>query len=366
MKKTFLIKLSIGAIALLLPIFAFAQTDRTVLNASQIYVISAKAGGVNFIEGKVAIVRKEGKSGYLLKSDTIEVGDKISTGADGKAEILLNPGSYIRLAANSEFEFLTTSLDDLRLKLTRGSAMLEVFADKDYAVSVTTPNAQFTAVKSGVYRVDVLSDGSSNLEVWEGRAQIGTTEVKEGRAATVINGQTAITKFDRDEKDTLETWSKNRAKELTKINARLERRNLRNTLVSGFQSNSWNMYNSFGLWVSNPMYPGHCFLPFGNGWSSPYGYYYGWNIWNIRLPYFIYNQPQVPVITNPGGNNTANNTDRQTTRENPPFQNIQKDVGRSPVDSSNPQTDRSSFPTYQPSAPIIVAPSNTGAKTRDN
>jgi hypothetical protein len=38
----------------------------------------------------------------------------------------LNPGSYIRLAENSSFEFLTTSLDDLQLKLSDGSAMLEV------------------------------------------------------------------------------------------------------------------------------------------------------------------------------------------------------------------------------------------------
>ena len=366
MKRTLLNSFTFGVIAFLLPIFAYAQGDRTVSSNAQMYVISAKAGGVNFIEGKVTIVRKDGKIGYLLKTDTIEVGDKVTTGADGKVEILLNPGSYVRLAANSEFEFLTTSLDDLRLKLTAGSAMLEVFADKDYSVSVTTPNAEFVAVKSGVYRVDVLADGSSKLEVWEGRAQIGTTEVKGGRAAIVSNSLTTVAKFDRDEKDTLETWSKNRAKELTKINARLERRNLRTTLISGFQSNNWNMFNSFGLWIYDASVSGHCFFPFGYGWSSPYGYYYGWSAWNIRLPYYIYHL-QNPVNTNQNGNNTANNTDRQRTRANPPYLDIQRDnISRTPVDIINPQTDRSTLPTNQPSTPVVVMPSNNGARTRKN
>jgi hypothetical protein len=298
-----------------------------------------------------------------LKSDRIEIGDKVSTGADGKAEILLNPGSYIRLAPNSEFEFLTTSLDDLRLKLIRGSAILEVFADKEYSVLVNTPNSQFLAVKSGVYRVDVLADNSSKLEVWEGRAQVNSTDVKEGRAAVVSNGQTTVAKFDRDEKDALETWSKTRAKELTKLNSRLERRNLRNTLIYGFHNNTWNMFNSFGLWIYDASISGHCFFPFGYGWRSPYGFYYGWNAWNLYLPYYIYYQPINPVINNP--NNNANNTDRR--RNNPPYQTIQNDVGSSPMNSRNPQDNDSPFPTVRPQMPVIIVPSNTGAKpTRDN
>ncbi len=363
MKKIFLLGLSIGAVVLTLSNFVFAQRERTVSNASQMYVISAKAGGVNLVEGKVAIARTSGKSGYLLKGDTVEIGDKVTTGADGRAEILLNPGSYIRLAPNSEFEFLTTSLDDLRLKLTRGSAILEVYADEDYTVLVNTPNSQFVAIKSGVYRVDVLADSSSKLEVWDGKARVNNSEVKGGRTATVANGQTTVVKFDRDEKDELETWSRTRAKELTRLNARLERRNLRNTLISGYNTNSWNMFNSFGLWIYDASISGHCFFPFGYGWRSPYGFGYGWNAWNLYLPYYIYYQPINPVINNP--NNNANNTDRR--RNNPPYQTLQNDVGSSPTDSRTPKNN-DSFPTVRQPAPIIIVPSttNNGARTRDN
>lgn len=364
MKKIFSHSIIIAAVVLMFSNIVFAQRERTVSSPSQMYVISAKAGGVNFIEGKVSVTRTDGKSGYLLKGDTVEIGDKVTTGADGKAEILLNPGSFVRLAPNSEFEFVTTALDDLRLKLTRGSAILEVYADDDYTVLVNTPNAQFLAIKSGVYRIDVLADNSSKLEVWEGKARVNNAEVKEGRAATVAAGSTAVAKFDRDEKDSLELWSRTRAKELTKLNARLERRNLRNTLISSYSMNSWNMFNSFGLWIYDASVSGHCFLPFGYGWRSPYGFYYGWNAWNLYLPYYIYSQPINPVVNN--SNNTANNTDRR--RNNPPYQTLQNDVGTSPNTSRDTQNNDSSFPSSRPTAPVIIVPSttNNGTKSRDN
>ncbi|HEY0048810.1 MAG TPA: hypothetical protein VGB68_05975, partial [Pyrinomonadaceae bacterium] len=56
------------------------ERERRAANAAgSIYVISAKAGGVNFVEGKVAIARKDAKSGYLIKGDELEIGDKVST-----------------------------------------------------------------------------------------------------------------------------------------------------------------------------------------------------------------------------------------------------------------------------------------------
>jgi hypothetical protein len=58
-------------------------------------------------------------------------------GPDGKAEVLMNPGSYIRLGANSSFEFESTDLDDVRIKMHSGSSMLEVFGVEDFDVSVT-------------------------------------------------------------------------------------------------------------------------------------------------------------------------------------------------------------------------------------
>ena len=114
-----------------------AQDETLASAARDRFVISAKAGGVNYVEGTVGLARKRGGGGRLIKGDTLEIGDRVSTGPDGRAEILLNPGSFIRIGPNSAFQFVTTSLDDLRLRVDRGSAVLEVFAAEDFRVGVT-------------------------------------------------------------------------------------------------------------------------------------------------------------------------------------------------------------------------------------
>jgi hypothetical protein len=387
MKKIFQHVFAVGMIAFLFSLFSmtvFAQKSKTVSTTAQNYVISAKAGGINFIQGNVTVLRKNGKSGYLLKTDTLEIGDKVSTGANGKVEILLNPGSYIRLAGNSEFEFITTSLDDLKLKISRGSAMLEVFADDDFRVIVNTPSAQFYAVKTGVYRVDVLSDGTAKIEVWDGKAQIGDTSasvVKSGREAVVNGNQVAVAKFDKDEKDELEVWSRSRAKELSKINAKLQKDVLHDTLLYSYRTNSWNLYNSFGLWVADASFSGYCFLPFGYGWYSPYGYDLDWNLWRLRMPRYIYNQPPTWINNNPnnnGNNNGGNNQNPPTVRNGrndrtttPPFEQIgnggvttRKVNPNLIIDDNNPVRFPSNNPSSQPvSQPVPVRqPSGGGGK----
>lgn len=246
MKKNLLNVFAIGLIIFSLTALAFAQDNRSPSSVGNLYVISANAGGVNYVEGNVSVKQNNGRNGYLLRGDKLEVGEKVITGADGKAEILLNPGSYLRLAGNSAFEFATTSLDDLQLKLTHGSAMFEVITDNDFTFAVNTPKGRFYIIESGVYRIDVLGDGSGKIEVWKGKAQVGDDNeqiVKKGRMA-VVNGNQVnveIDRFDRGDKDALETWSKERAKELAKINSRLDRSNTRTALLSSYRNNDWNL-----------------------------------------------------------------------------------------------------------------------------
>jgi hypothetical protein len=388
MKKNLLTVFSISAIVLAFSVFSFAQENRTVSSGASKYVISAEAGGVNYIQGKVAVSRKFGRTGLLLKGDQVKIGDKVSTEVDGKAEILLNPGSYIRLGGNSSFEFVDTSLENLQIKLDRGSAIFEVITTNDFTFAVNTPKATFNVVQSGVYRVDVMNDGTGKIEVWKGKAQIGEDEdatVKKGRTATVGGDDVAVAKFDRDERDDLEQWSRDRAKELTKVNDRLERQNLRSTLISGFNSNRWNLYDSFGLWVYDPFWGGYCFLPFGYGWSSPYGFGYGRDIWGFRLPRYIFMQPPPPIMNNPNTGNTTNpnstaktprargnsenpnstaRTNRATRPEatqriTPPFQQVDQTNGRGGIRDTGSDTS-DSFPSRSSSPRVLVPAPSSG------
>ncbi|MCU1289781.1 MAG: hypothetical protein JWN60_2010 [Acidobacteria bacterium] len=374
MRSDLLRFLSSTAIVVLLSAFAFSQDSRVLSAVGDMYVISAKAGGVNYIEGKVSIARNQGKSGLLLKGDNVEISDKVSTGANGKAEILLNPGSFVRLSQNSNLEFVSTELDNLQIKLNSGSAMFEVFADKDFSVAINTPKSNFNLIQSGVYRIDILPDGTEKIEVWKGKAQIGASEkavVKGGKAAIIVNGEQQIAKFDRDDRDEFETWSRDRARDLAKINSKLERRMMTNSLVNSFNQSGWNFYDSFGVWVYSPQFGTSCFLPFGYGWRSPYGFGLGYNFGNYNLPWYIFQQPNTntsaPVNTNPAP--AANQNIAKPRRETsvPPFARVRVNEVRDPVynDTFSPaMPSRSAAPSvvFQP-AP---APSETGAKTRGN
>jgi hypothetical protein len=264
----------------------WAQAARVPSPTAQKFVISAKAGGVSYAEGNVTVQQANGRSGILLVGDRLNAGDVVTTGENGRAEILLNPGSYARLGSGTSFEFVSTSLDDLELRVSKGNAIFEVFATTDFEVKVQTPTAKFALVQSGIYRVDA----AGTLSVWKGRAEAGDhTLVRSGREAVVSDSTVAVANFDRDDKDELDLWSKSRAKEIAKATNSLTRRAMRPMLISSLAGGRWNIYDSYGLWIYDPFRRIHCFMPFGYGWHSPYGYGLGsgilyYNVGNTTNP----------------------------------------------------------------------------------
>lgn len=381
MNKNFLRGFVVIVIGIMFSAIVFAQDPRLISAAGDKYVISAKAGGVNIVEGEATVTRKAGRSGYLLKGDQLEIGDRVSTGANGKVELLLNPGSYVRLGSNTVFEFTTTSLDDLQLKLNKGNAIFEVFADDEFSVAVNTPKARIFLIESGVYRVDVLGDGSGRISVSKGRARVGdidSTVVKKGRQATVNGNQADVAKFDSDIKDEFDLWSKERAKELARISTQVRRNSLRNALQDSFFGNGygfgWNMYNSFGLWAYDPFWRSFCFVPFGYGWNSPYGYGFGPNIYWYNLPPIVYMPPSYGNGNGGNGNPTTQGGMRDPNHKPPvsvapsaraPFTKLQDEVGitgRGRDIQDGGAFDMSTNPVFSP--PTSSAPSSGG--TRDS
>lgn len=293
------------------------RDDRAAITAAagDKYVISAEAGNVNFIEGKAEVKSLDGRNALLLKGDRLKIGEVVSTQPNARVEILLNPGSYVRMGGNSEFAFEDTDLDNLKLELRKGSAVFEVYADEEYPVMVKTPKNSFAFIDSGVFRVDVNADGVGTLEVWKGKAAVGNADgetVKGGRTATITPNGATVAKFDRDEKDPLDQWSKDRSKALSKMTSKLKKE-LRGPLLSSFGRSGygWNVYDSYGLWIYDPMFGGHCFLPFGYGWSTPYGYYLRRSLWYYNMPWYVFNPPVQPTNPNPP---TTNPVDPRTSR----------------------------------------------------
>ena len=263
------------------------------------FTISAKAGSVNTVVGRVMVTRQGQEAQLLSSTDNLDAKQVVTTGTTSNAEILLNPGSYLRLAENSEFQFDDISLDHLNLRLTKGSAIIEAtgVADMDLGVKVATPNATFTIIRSGIYRIKVEPD-ASELAVYKGRANYGankTDVLKGGNSVRLTNGVAELAKVPK-EKDAFELWSKQRAQLLAKANERLSRRTLNGYLNDrGWGSWSWGP-TRFGLWTFNASFGCYTFLPFYYGWSSPYGHYYGSYYWRES---YIFRNP-TPIIVNNG------------------------------------------------------------------
>lgn len=192
------------------------------------YVISAKAGGVNLVSGDVTLKRLgEIQWQSLTSQDDLGSGDMVRTGAAGRVEMLLNPGSYLRAAENSEFELTNASLDVLQVELLRGSVIVEV-AGADEArtlIEVTTPQTKLAIDRKGLYRINLLHNETEVL-VRKGRVTVGgyvsvTTELKDGKKMLVTGGTAVVTKFDKKEQDTFDLWSQQRAETLVASNRRL-------------------------------------------------------------------------------------------------------------------------------------------------
>jgi hypothetical protein len=281
----------------------FAQENRERRNISsqqeQVYVISAKAGGVSYATGSVRVDRMATKSRHILaKGDEINDGDMINVGETGNVEILLNPGSFLRLAENTDIQFADTNLESLLLKMLNGSALIEASAiggDGGADIRIVTPQSTISLEKSGIYRLNVTAN-TTEVFVWKGTATVGNEIVKAGRKAVLQKGATVVAKFDKEEShDALDLWSKDRSKELAKVNSKIRSRDLTRAF-SGY-SNGFYDFNRFGgFWAFNRLTGAYCYVPYGFRYgSSPYGYSYDRGIYWYNNNSGSYN----PVVVSP-------------------------------------------------------------------
>ncbi len=169
-----------------LGVAALAGATSIVVSAQS--VISAKSGLIHYVEGRAYL------NDQLIESKFGEFPDlkenqQLRT-EEGRAEVLLTPGVFLRLGENSAIRMVTNRLIDTRLELLSGSALVE--ADellKDNGVTIVYKDYAIQIQKKGVYRFD--SD-PAQLRVYDGMALADlngkTQEVKEGRLLSMDSG----------------------------------------------------------------------------------------------------------------------------------------------------------------------------------
>lgn len=265
------------------------------------FVISARAGGVNAVTGKTGVHAK-GSTVWeqLTIKDNLEGGDVVKTGLDGRVEILLNPGSYMRVGENSEFELTSNTLDNLEVRLIRGTAIVEATGadDTELMINITTPHAKMAIVRRGLYRVNVVPGDLTEVIVRKGRMLLSDPEAKiNGGKKLIFSGNSysvaKLTDAEKKEVDSLEAWSKNRAETIAKANKRILSSDRRMLWRTAYLSD-WAFRFSprlGGFWYYDRGLSCYTFLPFYSGWGSPYGNSYSNSFyksyaWKLRNSYY--------------------------------------------------------------------------------
>jgi FecR-like protein len=242
------------------------------------FIISARAGGVNAVTGR-ATMRPRGNSEWeqLTIKEDLETGDVVRTGSDGRVEMLLNPGSYMRIGENSEFELVDNSLENLEVRLLRGTAIVEATGadDAELLINITTPHTRLAIVRRGLYRLNVVPGDITELIVRKGRVMLGPshTKVNGGNKVVFSSGSFLIAKLDKAAKknlDNLEAWSKERAETVAQANRSIRLREI-SMVMAYFDLSRDFFYGSRGFWFFSPRDGCYTFMPFSLGWGSPYG-----------------------------------------------------------------------------------------------
>jgi len=247
--------------------------------------ISARSGLVHHVEGNATISGTRLDSGPG-KFKEVREGNVLQTN-DGRAEVLLNPGAFLRIDGKSSFKMLSSKLDDTRIELLRGTALIEVEElAKDNHLAVVVGDATVVPLKHGLYALD--AEGRT-LRVYDGKAtaSLGSTSLQLGRGRVAsLAPVLEVSKFDRHSTDNLYAWSARRAGLLAQANQHVS---LASAMSGqrGRLSSAWVWYPDLGFYT---------FLPGSGRIYSPFGWYFFspvamWQIYNPAPPIRGYGAP---------------------------------------------------------------------------
>jgi hypothetical protein len=246
-------------------------------------VISAKAGLINAADGDVFLADKQVKLKAGELTD-LKAGEVLRTD-EGRTEVLLTPGSYLRMLESSSFRLENAKLDDVRVTVLTGSAMVEVdeLLDGNH-LTVLVNGAEVALAKAGLYRFDT---DPFRIRVYEGEANVTTASgqytMKKSRQLLAADSGYAVSKFDTDDTDALYRWSRRRGEYIAMANRSSAR------MASAFAS-AWP--GRMSGWYFNPYFGTMTFLPMAGSVYSPFGYYY-------YTPFTVY-QAYVPAYHQQG------------------------------------------------------------------
>ncbi len=294
MKQT-LFALAIGGLVSLAP--GFAQS-----------VISAKAGVIHYVEGDVTVndqklVMQVSKFPDLKNKEVLRT-------EEGRVELLLAPGSFLRLNDKTAVRMDSNSILATKVSLLEGTALLEVAElPKDGSLEIMMGADTASVRKAGLYRLEMNSPA---VMVYNGELAVNSNDVlrrvTEGKMMT-LTGDRLIARFDKKQHtDELVQWADRRSSTMAMANVQSARAlrgsSFSNTGFGGIGGlGGFNGMGGVGGWYYNSFYNMMTFVPYGNNVYSPFGY----NYYSPRTVIAVYNPPIYAAPSSGGGYGGGNN-----------------------------------------------------------
>jgi hypothetical protein len=246
------------------------------------YGAVARPGTINYTEGRVTVDGRTVKT-KQLGSVELAPGSQLET-ANGKAEMLLTPGVFLRLGDNSAVRMVSPSLTDTRVAMVRGTATLEVdMLSHENHLAVQDGAASVVVDKKGIYEFNA---DQPRVAVYDGKvtAQVDdrSVDIGKGKELPLTGGALKPQKFDRHENDSLMQWSKLRSEYVAEANAASAQ-----TIV--VDNPGW--FAGTG-WYWNPWYSTWAFVPGSGYFGNPWGVgFYSPAYFYANPPLYYYQRP---------------------------------------------------------------------------
>lgn len=240
--------------------------------------ISAHSGMIHYVEGRVLL---DGQPVEPKATEFPEVKtDQVLSTEEGRAEVLLTPGVFLRVSEDSSFRMISNRLSDTSFEVVSGDALVEVMELlKDNSITVKFKGATASMAKRGLYRFDA---DKGIVRVYDGEITLTSGDqnvvARKGKEVTVGDGLQA-SNFDPKDTDPFYRWAERRSEYIATANVSAARQAGSMGLVAN-NSGSWAYNPYYGMFTYLPGM-GYGYSPFGFAYYSPltvgsfYNYYYG-------------------------------------------------------------------------------------------
>lgn len=237
--------------------------------------ISIQQGDVSVRRGDSGEVTAAALNAPLMSQDAIRTGDA------SRAEIQFDATHFLRVAPNSEVHFADIEQGRFQAQVAAGTITLTAMAQTQVQAELDTPSIGLRPNGPGAFRVTVNPDGTSQITVRSGQAEVftpqGSETIREGETMTV-RGPASDPEFQTAAAIAMDDWDQWNQE----CDQRIEHaQQAQREYVSPDEYGTESMAG-YGTWGQDPDYGPVWYPTVAPGWA-PYRYgrwvwmdWYGW------------------------------------------------------------------------------------------